>query len=136
MIQRCTNPKQKSYEDYGGRGITVCQRWLESFEAFLADVGERPPGTTLDRIKNEIGYEPGNVRWAPRSVQNTNQRRNRRKLSVEVEQDLVARIERGETHVEVAAALGINRNTVGEVWKRMRPGQPNPNRGRAAKDRR
>lgn len=65
MIQRCTNPNRKDYWRYGGAGITVCQRWRESFSNFLADMGERPAGLTLDRWPNAGGnYEPGNCRWA------------------------------------------------------------------------
>lgn len=136
MVQRCTNPNCKSWPEYGGRGITVCDRWRNSFDAFLADMGQKPRGTSIDRIDNDRGYEPGNCRWATRAVQNKNQRRNRRQLSPHVERDIVARIERGHTHAAVAASLGIARVTVGEVWKRLRPGQANPNRGRAVKDRR
>ncbi len=78
MIQRCENKNATQYDDYGGRGITVCRRWRESFEAFLADMGPRPvPTHTIDRIKNHLGYEPGNVRWATRPVQNRNKRNNR-----------------------------------------------------------
>lgn len=73
--QRCHNPKNTAYSDYGGRGIAVCQRWRESFEAFYADTGARPsPEMTLDRIDNERGYEPGNVRWATRIEQSQNTR--------------------------------------------------------------
>ncbi len=78
MIQRCTNPANPAYHNYGGRGITVCGRWQDSYEAFLADVGRRPSRThTLDRIKNEVGYEPGNVRWATAKEQCRNMRKNR-----------------------------------------------------------
>lgn len=73
LVGRCTRPSHKRYADYGGRGIQVCARW-RSFAAFLADVGERPPGLTLDRIDNDGNYEPGNVRWTTRSVQNRNRR--------------------------------------------------------------
>lgn len=79
MIQRCHNPKNTAYPYYGGRGITVCDRWRKSFVAFLADVGERPSrGYTLDRHPDKNGhYEPGNVRWATRKVQQRNMRSNR-----------------------------------------------------------
>ena len=78
LIQRCTNAANASYKDYGGRGIKVCDRWLESFENFYADMGERPEGMTLDRIDNDKGYEPDNCRWATAEQQANNRRNNRR----------------------------------------------------------
>jgi hypothetical protein len=79
MNDRCRNPKNRQYKDYGGRRIKVCGEWEPSFSAFsayiLAHLGERPPGMTLDRIDNDGNYEPGNVRWATRSMQRRNQRR-------------------------------------------------------------
>lgn len=75
MRARCSNPNNKSWENYGGRGIKVCDRWQSSYENFLADVGERPPGLTLDRIDPDGDYEPGNVRWATWHVQRINRRR-------------------------------------------------------------
>lgn len=77
MIRRCYTPSEKGFQHWGGRGITVCERWRSSFENFLADMGERPPGTTLDRIDNERGYEPGNCQWADWTHQNKNRRYTR-----------------------------------------------------------
>lgn len=79
MIQRCTNPNFRQYDRYGGRGIRVAEEWLGpgGFEAFLAAVGPRPSSThSLDREKNDIGYQPGNVRWATREMQNRNTSKN------------------------------------------------------------
>lgn len=73
MKQRCTNPKHKSYHRYGGRGITICERWLSSFEAFLEDMGEKPDGAQLDREDNTRGYTPDNCRWVT-PEQNSNNR--------------------------------------------------------------
>ena len=75
MKQRCENPNAIGYHRYGGRGITVCIRWRECFENFLADMGERPEGTSIDRINGDGNYEPSNCRWATRSEQNAKGRR-------------------------------------------------------------
>ncbi|MDE1009657.1 MAG: hypothetical protein OSB38_28760 [Paraburkholderia fungorum] len=77
MVKRCTDPKSHAYHHYGGRGIKVCERWLESFENFLQDMGERPEGKTLDRFPDVDGnYEPGNCRWATWTEQQNNKRDN------------------------------------------------------------
>lgn len=73
MKGRCNNENHHKYPLYGGRGIKVCERWMD-FSNFLEDMGERPEGTTLDRIDSEKGYEPGNCRWATPTEQNRNKR--------------------------------------------------------------
>lgn len=74
MKGRCYNPNNKDYPEYGGRGINVCERWLESFQNFYEDMGECPEGMSLDRINVEDGYDQGNCRWATPSEQAWNQR--------------------------------------------------------------
>lgn len=110
IIQRCENPKHTHFADYGARGITMCQRWRGDFFAFVADVGERPAGRSLDRIDNSRGYEPGNIRWATQSEQLNNTRKT---ISFEW---------RGRTYTltEAMEVTGLDRATlnwrVGRGW--------------------
>jgi hypothetical protein len=81
MKQRCTNPNAPDYKNYGGRGITICDRWLNSFQNFLEDMGERQISTSIERIQVNGNYEQSNCRWATMKEQNNN-RRNVKKNNV------------------------------------------------------
>lgn len=107
MRQRCNNPKDPSFHNYGGRGIKVCERW-KSFSVFVADMGLRPEGYDIDRIDNDGDYSPENCRWVTRTV-NLNNRRNNHNLTW-----------RGETRSLAAWArvLGINERTLTNRIKR------------------
>lgn len=108
MLRRCTDPRRPEYERYGARGISVCAQWL-TFEAFYADMGDRPEGTSIDRYPNKAGnYQPGNCRWATRKEQSRNQSRN---LLVSHE---------GQTYPlsEWAERLGLNYGTLRSRYQR------------------
>lgn len=111
MKQRCTNPRHRDYARYGGRGVTVCAQWM-SFAGFFADMGERPPGMTLERIDNDGNYEPGNVQWANRFAQARN--RSNKRLT---EADVRWIRSKAETmrHKDIAAQLGVSRTYVSEI---------------------
>jgi hypothetical protein len=112
MLQRCSNPNAKNYSRYGGRGISVCAEWAASFERFLSDVGPCPSSDhSIDRIDNDGGYEPGNVRWATRVEQMRNTSRA----------DLVTYQGRTQTLGQWAVETGIPRGT---IWNRIRRGLP------------
>lgn len=107
MLRRCSDPKMKTYENYGGRGISVCPRW-RVFENFVADVGLRPDGTRLDRIDSNGNYEPGNVRWATQKDNCRNTRTNR----------LITHQGKTMCVAEWAEALSIDQNTIrGRLFK-------------------
>jgi len=110
MKERCNNEKGRFYYNYGGRGIKVCERWLESYQNFLEDMGRRPSlAYSLDRIDNEGNYEPSNCRWATKKQQGNNTR------------DTVFVTMNGKTKslTEWAEELGINRRT---LYDRRRKG--------------
>ncbi len=114
MRRRCEDPKRRSYPSHGGRGITVCERW-KVFENFFADMGLRPSADySIDRIDNDGNYEPGNCRWATRSEQGQNTRRNVIVTAFGRTAPLAAFVtsrNAGETSVEYK-----------KVWKRIKRG--------------
>lgn len=112
MMQRCLNPEHKSYKDYGARGISVSVSWRE-FEAFYADMGERPRGKTLDRVDNDKDYSSENCRWATALEQGQNKRNNR----------LVTRDDRTQTVAAWCRELGLNPQTVKSRIHRREPAE-------------
>lgn len=109
MRHRCLNHNNKSYHNYGGRGIAVCERWLDNFDAFIEDMGKRPSRRhQLDRIDNDGNYEPDNCRWATPSQQMNNVRYNDR-ITIEGQT---------KTAAQWCRHFGINRSTFGSRRER------------------
>jgi predicted small secreted protein len=131
MKKRCYNERHKSFQNYGGRGIIVCERWRESFENFYADMGDRPTGCTLERNDVNRNYEPDNCRWATHREQGLNKRNNVRyeafgkSLTLGEWSDetgiarltILMRIKRGAT-VEDALTRPVN---IRKGWNRKKP---------------
>ena len=103
MKDRCTNPESKDFARYGGKGITVCDQWLNSFEQFYKDMGEKPKGTSIDRINNNQGYSPENCQWATHSQQQL----NKTKSCLWLVNGVVY-----ESLVTAAAAYGVRKQTI------------------------
>jgi hypothetical protein len=115
MIARCTRPTNRAWPSYGGRGITVCARWLNSFESFVDDMGDRPsPDHSLDRINNDLGYSPDNCRWATRVEQARNRRLPRERKNI-------IRVD-GLSLTALSKIHGINRATLKLRYKLGRRG--------------
>lgn len=116
MKLRCNDPKHKRYHHYKELGIKVCDRWMESFENFLADMGVCPDGLTLDRIRGEDDYEPGNCRWTTRATQARNRTASGFvKLDFERAQQMRERRASGSTYKALASEFGVSQGTVGFV---------------------
>lgn len=109
MRTRCLSPIHHKYKDYGGRGITICERWRDSFENFLSDMGPRPsPKHSIDRIDNDGDYEPGNCRWALPHIQHANKRRDPRcKLTDEQAREVVRLAYAGYKVSAIAAQFSV-----------------------------
>lgn len=110
MRSRCTNPSDTSFPRYGGRGIRICRRWMSSFENFLADMGERPAGKSLDRKNNDGDYSPRNCRWATPAEQN----REQRKLSM-VEARKIRSLLGKMSQRKIGAKFGVSQSCVSNI---------------------
>jgi len=109
MLRRCRNPKDSKYKYYGGAGVTVCEKWSNDFFAFLSDMGLRPSGMSIGRIRNAEGYSPGNCRWES-SIQQASNRRNTRYIAFDGQTKCLA---------EWARITGIHQST---LWGRLQRG--------------
>lgn len=121
MIQRCTNPKRKEWNNYGGRGIEVCKEWF-NFEIFLKDMGERPKGFDIDRKNNNRNYCKENCRWVSRAINIRNSRRAL--LSIENVKKIKLKLNKGYTHSTISNMFGVSIGAIadissGRTWKEV-----------------
>lgn len=128
--ERCTNPNHPKFDRYGGRGIEMCESWRLSFEQFLEDMGERPPGTTLDRVDNDGGYTPTNCRWASHSEQQLN--RSCRSLTLDQEEEVVSLLDIGWSQSRIARHFGVSRSPIARIVRDMEALGLDPLTGEAA----
>lgn len=119
MIGRCYRPTHQRYADYGGRGITVCERWRDDFWAFVADMGERPEGLTLDRENNGKGYSPDNCRWATYSEQVNNRRPLPSRFSDADRERMRVLYEDGLPLTKIAERFGTHSTYIGVILRDM-----------------
>ena len=117
MKKRCYNPKSSRYARYGGRGISVCDAWRDSFDAFNRDMGNSPAGMAIDRIDNDKGYSKDNCRWVTALENNRNRGSN--KLSIEIAKDIRTSV---MSVMQLAAKYKVDRSTInnvrtGKTWR-------------------
>jgi len=118
MKTRCLNKRTAYYSRYGGRGITICDRWVNSFENFLEDMGECPEGMTLDRIDNSGNYEPNNCRWTTMALQSQNRRST--KLNEKKVNEVIALRKDGLSYRKIAGRMGISKRTIESILNGQR----------------
>lgn len=120
MIQRCTNPNDTNFKNYGGRGVRVCDRWRD-FVSFIGDMGSRPTARhSIERINNDGNYAPENCRWATQAEQAHNTRSTR--LTDELATIIRCRHANGEIQKHIAKDLGVHKTTIslvvrGKTWR-------------------
>jgi hypothetical protein len=120
MKRRCFKPKNSGYKYYGAKGVTVCQRWLDSFANFMADMGPRPKGMSIERKDSKGNYEPGNCRWATQTEQARNQRDTT--MNMETAREIRRLYSTGKKPMQISRTLGVRwlivkQICLGKTWK-------------------